>query len=92
MQSGAVPKECSDEHTVLLCSFTEGKQQLLCKLDKTVSLRQLYGLLCRCGFLKDSHDRMLLLEKVSKTLNPKSLRRESKTMPSSLDKLSSASP
>lgn len=75
----------------LLC---KDKPQLLNRIDRTVTVKQIYCLLCQLGLLKEPSEKMLFLEKIERNMNVKSslLKKENKIYYQSIEKILLKSP
>ena len=60
----AIPSEYADLNKPLLEELNLGKSQLLNKVDQTVTVKQIYSLLCKTGILKEAQEKMLFLERI----------------------------
>jgi len=74
--------------------LTNERSNLINTIDRTVTVKQLYCLLIKCGILKEAGEKMLFLEKIERNMGIKGsiLKKEYKMYYNSLEKVALVSP
>ena len=89
-----VNAEYSAVLTPLFAKMAQTQPQLLNQIDQTVSVRQIYSLLCSAHLLKEPHEKMMFLEKIERPMKTRThlLRKEHKQNYATLEKVVLTSP
>lgn len=74
--------------------MSAAQEQMVGKVDRTVTVKQVYSLLGTCGLLREAAEKMLFLEKIERNMSAKGslLRKENKGIFPQLEKIVLTSP